>query len=400
MTRRVRSIRGEAGFSLIEMMVSTAVLLLVTGTVFSLLSPSTTTYKAQPEAADMQQRMRVGTNALSQDLVMAGAGTYSGLAVGTLLSYFAPVVPYKLGTFINDIADGVTYRPDAITIMYVPQTAAQTTIREAMPQPSSEVKVNAQPGCPNITHDALCGFEQGMRVVIFDETGAYDPFTVTQVQDDALHLQHRDDNFSKSYQLGAVITQVVSHIYYLREDVAAGRFQLMHYNGYDRDEPLVDDVVALQFVYYGDPQPPFLIDMNKRPHTTYGPKPPKLGVDNPGDPWPAGENCLFTIDGGSGQPVSRIPALAAGTGLVEITQAMLQDGPWCPGPAAPNRFDADMLRVRRVGVRLRVQVASADLRGPAGVLFTRGGTSRDNRRLVPDQEIRFEVTPRNMNLGR
>jgi prepilin-type N-terminal cleavage/methylation domain-containing protein len=400
MTRRVRSIRGEAGFSLIEMMVSTAVLLLVTGTVFSLLSPSTTTYKAQPEAADMQQRMRVGTNALSQDLVMAGAGTYSGLAVGTLLSYFAPVVPYKLGTFINDIADGVTYRPDAITIMYVPQTAAQTTIREAMPQPSSEVKVNAQPGCPNITHDALCGFEQGMRVVIFDETGAYDPFTVTQVQDDALHLQHRDDNFSKSYQLGAVITQVVSHIYYLREDVAAGRFQLMHYNGYDRDEPLVDDVVALQFVYYGDPQPPILLDMEKRPHTTYGPKPPKLGFDNPGDPWPAGENCLFTIDGGSGQPVSRIPALAAGTGLVEITQAMLQDGPWCPGPAALNRFDADMLRVRRVGVRLRVQVASADLRGPAGLLFSRSGTSKDSRRLVPDQEIRFEVTPRNMNLGR
>jgi hypothetical protein len=59
-----------------------------------------------------------------------------------------------------------------------------------------------------------------------------------------------------------------------------------------------------------------------------------------------------------------------------------------------------MLRVRRVGVRLRVQVASADLRGPAGVLFTRGGTSLDSKRLVPDQEIRFEVTPRNMNLGR
>jgi prepilin-type N-terminal cleavage/methylation domain-containing protein len=400
MTRRVPSVRADAGFSLIEMLVSTAVLLLVTGTVFSLISPSTSTYKAQPEAADMQQRMRVGTNSLQQDLVMAGAGTYSGMAVGTLLSYFAPVVPYKLGTFINDIADGVTYRPDAITIMYVPQTAAQTTIREAMPRPSAEVKVNAQPGCPNIQQDALCGFEQGMRVVIFDETGAYDPFTVTQVQDSALHLQHRDDNFSKSYQLGAVITQVVSHIYYLREDPAAGRFQLMHYNGYDRDEPLVDDVVGLQFVYYGDPQPPFLLSMTKRPHTTYGPKPPPLGFDNPGDPWTAGENCLFRIDGGSGQPVSRIPALAAGTGLVEITQAMLQDGPWCPGPAAPNRFDADMLRVRRVGVRLRVQVASADLRGPAGLLFSKAGTSKDAKRLVPDQEIRFEVTPRNMNLGR
>jgi hypothetical protein len=99
--------------------------------------------------------------------------------------------------------------------------------------------------------------------------------------------------------------------------------------------------------------------------------------------------------------VSRIPDLAPGSvGLVEITPAMLQDGPWCPGPAAPNRFDADMLRVRRVGVAMRVQVASADLRGPAGVLFTRGGTSKASARLVPDQEISFDVTPRNLNLGR
>jgi len=40
------------------------------------------------------------------------------------------------------------------------------------------------------------------------------------------------------------------------------------------------------------------------------------------------------------------------------------------------------------------------LRGPAGVLFTYGGTSTGGARLVPDQEIRFDITPRNMNLGR
>ena len=49
---------------------------------------------------------------------------------------------------------------------------------------------------------------------------------------------------------------------------------------------------------------------------------------------------------------------------------------------------------------MRVQVASAELRGPAGILFTRGGTSKGGAKYVPDQEIRFEITPRNLNLGR
>jgi hypothetical protein len=50
-------------------------------------------------------------------------------------------------------------------------------------------------------------------------------------------------------------------------------------------------------------------------------------------------------------------------------------------------------------VTLRVQVASAALRG-RGDLFVRPGTSPGGERYVPDQEIRFDVTPRNLNLAR
>ncbi len=66
----------------------------------------------------------------------------------------------------------------------------------------------------------------------------------------------------------------------------------------------------------------------------------------------------------------------------------------------PNKFDADLLRVRQVRVTLRVQVANELLRGPAGVLFRHGGRSRGGERFIPDQEVRFDVSPRNMNLGR
>jgi hypothetical protein len=79
---------------------------------------------------------------------------------------------------------------------------------------------------------------------------------------------------------------------------------------------------------------------------------------------------------------------------------MLVDGPWCPDEAHPNRFDADLLRVRRIAVTLRVQAASASLRGPAGTLFVHGGSARSGDRFVPDQEIRFDVTPRNLNVER
>jgi hypothetical protein len=95
--------------------------------------------------------------------------------------------------------------------------------------------------------------------------------------------------------------------------------------------------------------------------------------------------------------------------LVPIPYEQLDDGPWCPGvtnaagATLSSRFDADMLRVRRVRVTLRVQAGSEALRGanPAGrTLFVHPGTARAGEQFVPDQEIRFDVTPRNLNVGR
>jgi hypothetical protein len=79
---------------------------------------------------------------------------------------------------------------------------------------------------------------------------------------------------------------------------------------------------------------------------------------------------------------------------------MLTDGPWCPDANFPTRFDVDLLRVRKIGVVLRVQVAAPELRGAIGELFARGGRGQNARTLVPDQEVRFEMAPRNFNLSR
>jgi prepilin-type N-terminal cleavage/methylation domain-containing protein len=397
--------RKDAGFTLVEMLIAMAVMLLILGGVFQAFNPATGSFRTQPEVADLQQRLRVGNERLYNGLVVAGAGIYSGQALGTLGQFFAPVLPYLVGALHNDPASGVFFRTDAITVFHVPTTASQCTIRDKMPQPSSEVKVNAEPGCP--ASDPLCGFEQGMRVIIFDATGSFDFFTITAVQSDALHLQHRPPinpaDFSKAYDVGATISQVNTDAYYWRQDPATNTFQLMHYDLFQNDVPLIDDVVNLRFEYMGDAAPPVLrapVTDPIGPWTTYGPKPPALGVDVASDSWPAGENCTFTIDPASGLHVSRLATLGGPGTLTALDATQLSDGPWCPDAANVNRYDADLHRVRQIRVTFRVQTGVATLRGPAGVLFNRAGTGRLSDRLVPDQAFQFDVTPRNLNLGR
>jgi hypothetical protein len=94
-----------------------------------------------------------------------------------------------------------------------------------------------------------------------------------------------------------------------------------------------------------------------------------------------------------------MPVLAADEGsLAILPPAMLTDGPWCG--SGDNEFDADLLRVRKVRVTLRLQVASRALRGTDTTLFVNPGQTTASSKLVPDYFARFEVTPRNLNLAR
>lgn len=396
---------GERGFTLIELLVSVVIMIGVTGVIFSLVDPSRGTYRQQPEISDMQQRLRVGTAFLGNDLMMAGAGAPAGgNLLGSLLNYFAPVQPIRIGMIDSDLVAGVLYRPDAITIMFIPSDAPHTTVEDPMPQPSSEIKVNEVLSCDESEANyPLCRFYEGQRAVIFDETGAWDDMTITEVQTGSVHLQHNKsipgNTFSKKYQTGAQIAQLMQRTYYRN----AATNQLMSYDGDQRDEAIIDNVVDLAFEYFGDPRPAFVTDTTTRA-TTYGPRPPALGTEPSGVdawPWGPGANCVFEIDAGTGQHAPRLADLAPGSqALILMDEGMLTDGPFCPQADAASRFDADLLRVRKIGIVLRVQVESAHLRGPAGTLFRNAGVGLSSRTMVPDQEIRFEITPRNFNLGR
>jgi prepilin-type N-terminal cleavage/methylation domain-containing protein len=391
MTRRPHGLRpsrrSERGFTLLELLVTVVIMLVVTGAIFALVDPSRGTFRAQPEVADIQQRMRVGIDMLSKDLVMAGAGVYMGVGSGSLINFFAPILPFRSGE-LYPTEPMQRYFPDRITITYVPNTPSQATVRDAMPHKSANVKAfqqsscgagGAQMMCPDgsLSDGTLCGFCVDDRAAIFDTTGSFDFFTITQIQAENTQnnpgplIQHRRQDLSKQYCAedeppmvncpnpghSPQIAKVETHTYFREGN------QLFHYaGGIVPPVPIVDNVVDLQFQYFGDPNPPVTV----------------------------------------GCPAAQaLPVLPSnGSSLVELTEAMLRDGPFCPDAAHPNSFDADLYRVRKVRVLLRVQTGLDDLRGRDTFLFRNPGWSSSGTRFVPDYELSFEITPRNMNLGR
>jgi pilin/secretion family protein with methylation motif len=360
-------VRNERGFSLTEVLISTCIMLVVTSAIFSLTNPAQGSAQVQPEVSDLQQRMRIGSEVLFKELVMAGAGPYQGAVTGSLINFFAPILPRRTGSQSPDPAQGAgSFRSDAITLSYVPNTASQSAIwPDPMPNVSAELKLRAQSNCPQ--NQQLCGFQPGMGLIIFDTSGNFDTFTVTEVQNDAGHLQHRGQQFSVPYQVGASVAQIISYTYYL--DRTAN--QLRRYDGTTNDVPVVDNVVDLRFQYFGDPNPPTL------------PKPP-----------PGVANCLYDINGNYLNP-GVLPATDGG--LTELTEAVLTDGPYCGGSG--NAFDVDLLRIRKVRVTMRMQVGNTTLRSGSSV----NGQTRQSmggERYVPDYTVGFDVSPRNLNLAR
>src|SRR6185295_4682638 len=372
----------ERGFSLIEMVTALAVMMAAIGGILSILHPAQGSFVTEPEVADLQQRLRVAQDTLYKDLVMAGAGAYLGGQTGSLIYFFPPVLPFRQGA-IGGAPAGAFARSgplppdttDTVTVIYVPSTTAQTTLANDVVG-GGLMSVNVESDCPRNpggTPQNLCGFEPQMSVLMFDHTGNYDTFTISSVSDAAANItvNRPGDAVTTTYRGGppgtpgiAKVTQAVIRTYFRKADTN----QLAYYDGSTRpDVPVVDNVVDLWFEYWGDPNPPLRTSKPIAdaigPWQTYGPRP---SIGPSGTAYPASENCAFTYDGS--QHLPRLPILPSGanaTALVRLTEAQLTDGlpGWCPDENNANRYDVDLLRIRKIGVTIRIQSSLASMRG-------------------------------------
>ena len=65
---------GQAGFSLIELLVAMAMTLIVSGAIFGLLTAGQNAFRREPELTDRQQNIRIAMDLIKRDVAGAGAG--------------------------------------------------------------------------------------------------------------------------------------------------------------------------------------------------------------------------------------------------------------------------------------------------------------------------------------
>jgi len=351
----------EHGFALIDVLIGSAIGLAAIAVTCQLAADAQVVWRAAAARADLQQRARVAQDHLTRTLREAGAGPLTGPARTSMMRGVPAVVPRRVGARGSHPPD--EFRTDTVTIVRAVAESEHGVLLTAAPAGTGVIELAALAGCSLPS----CGFEAGSSLMLLDRSGSYDVFTVTSTEGPVLTVRHQGTGSSTSYPAGTPAIAVESTTYALE----AGSRVLRRYDGDASDLPLVDDVVGMRVGYFGAPEPPV---------------------------WPrpaAGEsNCLYASDGSFLSAL--MPLIGAPGRLVELSPAMLTDGPWCG--AGDTRFDADLLRVRRLRVSVRVQAGDAAVRGTDPVQFANPGRARRAPFLVSDATIDIDVAPRNLRL--
>lgn len=360
------------GFSLVELMIATLVLLAVSGAAAALTVSMRDTFERTLTAGDAVTRNRSALEMLTTDLRQAGTG---------LADVDAVAIPHEsLGQ------QGPSAPFTALSVRRVAQHAASGILRQAIAAGAGSLQLEDSVACAGI--DRSCGFTAGTAAAIYDHSRLENVQVTAVIESDSRLILTRP--ISTSFAAGASVVAVGTTTYGLRE--ADNVLRLVRITSGGAEQTVIDHVVHLEFNFHGVPAPPLPTADDEQP-PTYGPQPPRVAVDDERDVWPAGENCTITINA-AGERVPRLGTVSVAGALFLLDGAALQDGPWCPDSSASSRFDADLLRIRAVGLRITLEVASAQLRGPASRLFGRGGTGTRATQWVSDLDINAVVSLR------
>ena len=217
-----RASRGDAGFSLLEMLVASFMSVMVVGGMLVILDGLRDVHRDQQQLIDAQMTARLALEQMQRDIQLAGIG---------LLGMISPL------PVIEPRPDGgidVRYNSNNLT-----------------------ARLSKNQGNPGAHFDVpdVSGFEVGMVVAIYDGTGSFDLTTLTAVESDKLHLHH-DGGLSKAYQVadGAAVKRVQTTSYELVS--VNGVFWLQRQEDDDAAQPVATNVRSMTITYYDDSNPP------------------------------------------------------------------------------------------------------------------------------------------------
>lgn len=228
----------ERGFSVVELLIASAVLLTVCGGVLALLHAALAAAPVLEETTDLHQRARVATDAIAAELRLTAAGT----PAGPLSRYFAAVEPRR-----SSDPPG-TATASAITLRYVPSNGAHGRLAQPL-APGAPVAIVDTTGCPLNT--VVCGFVAGTVAVVFDTSGAADFVNVDAIGPGALTISDTSGPRATSYAAGAELAEAVQITFFFDGPAR----QLRRAEG-GVSFVLADNVTGLSFEYWADDMVP------------------------------------------------------------------------------------------------------------------------------------------------
>jgi prepilin-type N-terminal cleavage/methylation domain-containing protein len=218
----------DRGFTLVELLIATALLVTFCGTLMALVTAGESIARAQPDAADLQQRARIGVQAMRRDLLLAGAGLDRGAQAGSLAQFFPALVPSSDG---------------GVTVWYVSGRSAQASLAAAASFADSQLMLQAAGVCP--VSQAACAFAPSTAAILFNAGGCHDAVRIDQVGASALLLHAPLGGCA--YAAGAPVAQGEVHTYLV--DVAA-RELLRRDESTGLTLPVLDGVESMKVDYF------------------------------------------------------------------------------------------------------------------------------------------------------
>lgn len=374
----------QRGFSLLELLVAMVVCVLLSGAVAGMMAPARAAFDRTPAALDLHQRGRAGLDLLTTVVRSAGANVGAADGLAAFPDLMPAVIP--LPSPENNSADGEFGALFAVSVVV---GGSQGRLDRDQPGAGGVLTLAASPACPQVSD--VCGFKPGVVAAIVDGRGRFDVFAVASTNAAGRRLTP-SAALTMAYPKGALVIEVEANRFSLALQPDGSR-SLVRVTGTGVTQPIVDGVAHAGFEAWGDAVAPEVGWDGANGWATYGPPPlSPVSIDPVGE-LPPGETCATLYHGL--EPGTRLATVGENGALVPFRRSDLDDGPWCRGDIADGQYDVDLFRVRRLDVWLRIEVQSAVLRGPAGVLFARAGSGSTPSRWVPDLTVKVSIAPRN-----
>lgn len=226
--------KGQRGFSVIELLIGSAILCAVCGAVVGLLHDGLAGTPVLEETTDLHQRARVVADAIASELRAAAAGTPSG----ALSRYFAAVEPRRPSDAIGAAS------ADVVTVRYVPAGGAHARLAQPL-APGASIAILENAGCPVGT--TACGFVANTTAVLFDTNSNVSVVQIDAIGPGVLTISDISSGRSISYPTGTEIAEAIqvtfsfdSSTRQLRRAEGGGTFVV------------ADNVTGVAFDYFGD----------------------------------------------------------------------------------------------------------------------------------------------------